>query len=118
MDFYLVLYPLGSHFVMGIITSDSTGSYCPGDVVSVTCTITGTELTWDIPGSTRDIVIDSQSVLPVQLDQYTVTFIAVNSSSVTSTIGFPAAEGASIACLPRGMVAMREELVIQLAGIY
>ena len=100
----------------GVITPDSTGSYCHGDEVSVTCTITGTELTWDVPGTTRDIGIDSGSMLPLQLDQYTVTFIAVNSSSVTSTISFPAVEGASIGCLPRGLATMREEFSIQLAS--
>ena len=101
---------------MSVITPDSTGSYCPGDVVSVTCTITGALLTWDIPGTTRDIFIDSGTTYPFQRDEYTVTFIAINSSSVTSTLSFPAADGASIGCLPTGMVAMREELVIQLTG--
>ena len=116
MDFWLVLYPLGSRSVMGVITSDSTGPYCAGDVVSVTCTITGALLTWDIPDTTRDIVIDSRTTYPFQRDRYTVTFASTNISSVTSTVSFPVTDGTSIGCLPTGVVAMREELVIHLSG--
>ncbi len=105
----------GIPLVLGVLTRDYTGTPCAGDVVSLTCTVPGSLLQWDIPGTTRNIVLDSGTVLPFNRDQYTVTSLVINSTSFTSDFSFPAAEGLTIGCFGI-QLELRDELTIETAG--
>ena len=104
--------------VLGGLTRDYTGNPCSGDVISLTCTVTGATLEWDVPDPTRDLQLRIATVLPFQRDQYSVTFIVFNAttSMITSDLSFPAAEGITIGCFPTGQPILREELTILTAS--
>ncbi len=104
--------------VLGGLTHDYSEKPCVGDVISLTCTLPGALLEWDVPDPTRDLTLDSLTELPFQRDQYTVTFIMFNSTSsmITSSLSFPAVDGITIGCLPIGQPQFREELTILTAS--
>ena len=104
--------------MLGGLTRDYTGNPCSGDVISLTCTVPGALLEWDVPEPTRDLTLRIATVLPFQRDQYKVTFIVFNatSSMITSDLSFRAVEGITIGCLPTGQPIMREELTILTAS--
>ena len=101
--------------MLGELTHDYTGTPCTGDVVSLTCTVPGMLLGWDIPDSNNDIVLDSGSELPFERNPYTVTSLVIN-SNITSNLIFPAMEGITIGCFPVGQLQLREELTIRTVG--
>ncbi len=106
---------VGIPLVLGELTRDYTGTPCTGDVVSLTCTVPGMLLGWDIPDSNNDIVLDSGSELPFERNPYTVTSLVIN-SNITSNLIFPAMEGITIGCFPVGQLQLREELTIRTVG--
>ena len=118
LNLILDLLPKGVPLVLGGLTRDYTETPCAGDVISLTCTVPGALLEWDVPDPTRDLRLDSITELPFQRDQYTVTFIMFNSTSsaITSSLSFPAVEGITISCLPVLQPELREELTILTAS--
>ncbi len=111
------LHYAGVPLVLGSLTHDYTGTPCVGDVVSLTCTLPGVSLDWDVPDPTRNIQI-SASTEPFQRDQYSVTVVIFNStiSIITSSLSFPAANGITIGCFPILQTDLREELIILTAS--
>ncbi len=100
--------------MLGGLTRDYTGTPCDGDVVSLTCTLPGVSLEWDVPES-RDLRVDDRTKIPFQRDQYTVTSFMLNFTSVTTSLSFPAAKG-TIGCFPSLQTMMRNELTILTAS--
>ncbi len=118
VNLILDFLPKGVPLVLGGLTRDYTETPCAGDVISLTCTVPGALLEWDVPDPTRDLILDSITELPFQRDQYTVTFIMFNSTSsaIISSLSFPAVEGITISCLPLLQPELREELTILTAS--
>ncbi len=104
--------------VMSSLTRDYTGTPCVEDVVSITCTVPGALLEWNVPDPTRDLRVDETTELPLQRDQYTVISVVFNSTSsmITSSLSFPAVDGIIISCLPVLQPMLSEELTILTAG--
>ncbi len=107
--------------MLGDLTRDNTGTPCIGEVVSLTCTVPVAMSTdffeWDIPGQGL-VRIDQLLNVPNQRDQYTITSVVFNSisSTITSTLIFPAMDRITIGCFPVGMPELREELTILIAS--
>ena len=103
--------------VFGGLTRDYTGTPCSRDMISLTCTVPGISLDWDVPDPTRNIRIIA-STEPFQRDQYSVTLVIFNSTSsiITSSLSFPAADGITIGCFPILQPELREELIIVTAS--
>ncbi len=106
--------------MLGGLTRDYTETSCAGDMISLTCTVPGVLLVWDVPEPTRDINVDDRSVVPFQRNQYTInTAVRVlNSTSLmlSSSLSFPATDGITIGCFPTTEPMMRNELTILTAS--
>ncbi len=103
--------------VLGGLTHGYIGTPCSGDVISLTCTVPGVSLDWDVPDPTRNLRIIA-STEPFQRDQYSVILVLFNSTSsiITSSLSFPAADGITIGCFPILQPELREELIILTAS--
>ncbi len=103
---------------MSSLTRGYTGTPCVEDVVSITCTVPGALLEWNVPDPTRDLRVDETTELPLQRDQYTVISVVFNSTSsmITSSLSFPAVDGIIISCLPVLQPMLSKELTILTAG--
>ncbi len=108
--------PPGVSLVLGELTHDYTVTPCAGDVVSLTCTVSGALLTWDVPQPTEDITVESRTMIPLSREGYTVTSVMVANSMITSSLSFSAVQGITIGCVPFGMSQLREELTIEIAS--
>ncbi|XP_064394885.1 sushi, von Willebrand factor type A, EGF and pentraxin domain-containing protein 1-like isoform X2 [Halichondria panicea] len=99
---------------MSSLTRGYTGTPCVEDVVSITCTVPGALLEWNVPDPTRDLRVDETTELPLQRDQYTVISVVFNSTSsmITSSLSFPAVDGIIISCLPVLQPMLSKELTI------
>ncbi len=106
--------------MLGGLTRDYTETPCAGDMISLTCTVPGALLEWDVPEPTRDIQLDAGSVVPFQRNQYTINtaVLTLNSTSsmFSSSLSFPATDGITIGCFPLTEPMMRNELTILTAS--
>ncbi len=111
------LHYTGVPLVFGSLTHNYTETPCVGDVISVTCTVPGVSLDWDVPDPTRNIRIIA-STEPFQRDQYSVTLVIFYSTSsiIISSLSFPAADAITIGCFPILQPELREELIILTAS--
>ncbi len=106
----------GGTLVLGGLTRNYTRTPCAGDVISLTCTVPGALLRWDFTDLGRTVQIDATNTESFQQDQYMVAPVMVNSTSITSSLSFPAVEGVTIGCFPIVQPIMREDLTILTAG--
>ena len=102
--------------MLGGLTHEYTGTPCAGDVISLTCTVPGSLLGWDFTDLSRTIQVDRTTAASFQQDQYTVAPVVFTSTSITSSLSFPAVEGVTIGCYALGQPMMREDLTILTAG--
>ncbi len=74
---------------------------CPMETVTFTCTAPGDALRWSPSDATPITIISSTSGLNVPLMQsgYTVTLIAANDTTLTSTLSRTAENGITVSCL-------------------
>ena len=107
---------LALQLVRGDLILENTGPPCPGETVSLVCTVESLAVVWDLPDPTRDIDIDALTTVPIERDQFTVTFINRTSFATLSILSFPASDGVTVGCYPRGQISLRIEVTIQVAG--
>ena len=88
---------------------------CPLETVTFSCTAAGDFLRW-VLSDVNDIDITTSLDLNVPLMQsgYTVTLIAANDSSLTSTLSRTAENGITVSC--RGIRTIIGSSIIRLAG--
>ncbi|XP_064401115.1 uncharacterized protein LOC135349016 [Halichondria panicea] len=70
---------------------------CPMETVTFTCTAIGDSLIWDLPGN-RITVLTTSDPLVMQ-SGYTVTLIAFDNDTLTSTLSRTAENGITVSCL-------------------
>ena len=95
------------------LTTSYVGKPCPEELVTFTCTVSGTLLRWDPSDSQFINVLDTAplNVPNMPVPGYTVTRIPSSPNSLTSTLSRIAEDGVSVTCVSVGTV------TIQLAGI-
>ncbi len=81
---------------------------CPMETVTFTCTAPGDFVRWE-PSDVSPITILSTSDLnvPHMRSGYTVTLIAANDTTLTSTLSRTAENGITVSCLGIGSSAIR-----------
>ncbi len=74
---------------------------CPMETVTFTCTAPGEFLRWEPSDSTRIIILSSPSYLnvPRVVSGYTVTLIAIDNTTLTSTLSRTAENGITVSCV-------------------
>ncbi len=88
---------------------------CPMETVTFTCTAPGDSLRWDASGVTRITILSTLDLnVPLIQSGYTVTLIAANDTSLTSTLSRTAENGITVSC--RGIRTIIGSSIIRLAG--
>ncbi|XP_064403419.1 mucin-2-like [Halichondria panicea] len=91
-------------FLAGLSTAQYSVSVerpCPMETVTFTCTAPGDFLRWEPSDATRPIAVRSTSDLNVAsvVSGYTVTLIAFNDTTLTSTLSRTAKNGTTVSCV-------------------
>ncbi|XP_064407176.1 uncharacterized protein LOC135352000 isoform X2 [Halichondria panicea] len=103
LKFYIdlaIIFCLSSRSAISAQYSVSVERLCPMETVTFTCTGAGTFLRWE-PSDVTPITILSTSGLnaPLMHSGYTVTLLAFNDSTLTSTLSRTAENGITVSCL-------------------
>ncbi|XP_064402947.1 sushi, von Willebrand factor type A, EGF and pentraxin domain-containing protein 1-like isoform X2 [Halichondria panicea] len=104
LNFYIdltVMFYLTSRCTITAQYSVSVERPCPMETVTYTCTAPGNSLRWVLSDVTDIDILSTPSGLNVPLMQsgYTVTLIAFNDTTLTSTLSRTAENGITVSCL-------------------
>ena len=86
------------------------------ETVTFTCTAAGDSLRWE-PSDVTRILVRSDLNVPMTLFGYTVTLIAVNDTTLTSTLSRTAENGITVSCVdPEPTATLIGSSIIHLAS--
>ncbi|XP_064401086.1 uncharacterized protein LOC135347119 isoform X2 [Halichondria panicea] len=110
-------------FLICFLAGFSTAQYsvsverpCPMETVTFTCTAAGDSLRWE-PSDVTRILVRSDLNVPMTLFGYTVTLIAANDTTLTSTLSRTAENGITVSCVdPEPTATLIGSSIIHLAN--
>ncbi len=80
--------------------SVSVKTLCPMETVTFTCTAAGDALRWEPSDVTSITILSAADInVPIVVSGYTVTLIAANDTTLTSTLSRIAENGITVSCV-------------------
>ena len=98
--------------------SVSVKTLCPMETVTFTCTAAGDALRWEPSDVTSITILSAADInVPIVVSGYTVTLIAANDTTLTSTLSRTAENGITVSCVdPLPTLTTIGSSTIQLVG--